>query len=1678
MAGVAVLLVGPLPAGDRALTANYAGDSGYLAAQGTNTLTVAKAVPTVVITSVSPTPSRFGSPVTIRATVTSPTGSTPTGEMAFSWGGSGNDIGRAPVVAGVATFTTSDLNIARTIIGAHYLGDANHEEAYSPQGSDDVLTWHTVLPAQYTIGITTAPTTTKYGEQIHIVADMGGPIGGHVPTGTVRIRVVNHNDEHVTQFDPVTGKASWDADGAGIQPGDLRIVAFADADFFFEAATGEFDGHHVDLAAATIALTATPAEPVAGSPTTLTATLTPALTALTGRVTFYDNGQWIGEGNVDATGKASTSVTFPVTGAHTLTATYNGGPGFFVPVTSAPLAVTLHGRPLPFATPFTSFAGFGDDAKVDSILFTFDTTPPPPTGTVWVTLGGTTIATAPVPVSTGSLTGLIALQSSVSVGRALGVGRYDIVIHYSGDSTWEPTSVASVLEIGPRAVPVVFDYYPSNATAGEPVRLGGALNVPGGMAVPPTGTLTFTGGGQSCVVPLTGGITAGSCTVVFDHATADGDTMYASYSGDANYQQGRSDPILLKILSARAHVELTPSYRDIFGSRAWTDTDPVTVKWAVNGTGSSAAAGPVEIWTSEGQQYCPSTLTGSCDVRFRNAVDEGWVEVRYLGGRGFEPASARATAPVLACFSVLVLAPGKTTTAPNCGTNRYARNTALLMEAAPPAGYQLAGWSFGPGTGPLLQGFVTVTQNRVIEPRWNPICFSLKSVMQPRELPLISPTPAPNCDDRQGPDFAARDLEAIRTAEVKAGSMRYRAGTKVTLPQGNFLLKITPLGELAPLGWTGYGFGLGAGGVVTMDTDREVVGSLLLPCQKLVVDGPPGAQVGVVSSTLDVSQSALLAGYGKGICQRPDGTYGYLTGTTVKVAMTPAAGTWFTGWTAPGPLAGHQAPAGPTSVSERPVDYLAAGAAAVTTVVVPKGDVAISGTAATVNCFELKITLKDGVAANQLLPNTAGPSVTTTPAPNCPAWWLTEHRIFAQQAITGQPAPPPLRWYMGGTEVQVAAGTDSRKGYADEYAAAKAIEFRRWTGGITGDAPQQKVTMNGTVDTTAEWYVPAQCSKIRVRPMPATAGEILVSDLGTDCPSFQSQYGGAPIPQAKLGTAMSLVGRPNGSLQTIWQVEGTSISNTEDCRTRELLIDERRVQLSNQKPPITGTAAEEVLMSAGYFPGWNLVQIQQAASEMYAKGYSQSNIISDLKAMHLLDEYGQPFPDRLQKNPCNKVSRDTVLPAGQRIISLDVDGDILATAWFCLAIEPSVTVIDADGVSHAITGAGLAAFNPLFKSDTGNCPTAGWYLPGTTATFGAPGSTVAGYKIEGWKVDGVAAPAGPLSLPMRASDPVRKVALTVRVQCHKLTTSAPFGVTVDPKPNCPFAPATANLYMQDTKVTVTAGDNSDSVWQGWRETASMFNPALANMTQPVTLTGQFRPKTVGEQIQSTVIDPAINALGVAAKKVVGGIAFTIKVIAQDLIEDGLLAGLAAIGAGLKAGFNAIGVDGVVLDGIVLGLSTPANAFGASMAGFDCVEEWAWGHSVPTLGEIKDMAISTVSDGARDELSGVSGDDLAAQAQLLALKLASGDPATVAAATLAVAGLPAGAAVLALAQDINANPDLWAARATDLGNYALDRLATELGQPFTWESSATEAWTSGGDAFLSCMADNGKAMAGQ
>jgi uncharacterized repeat protein (TIGR03803 family) len=112
-------------------------DSGYLygttyggGANGEGAVFEANAHATFTTTTItsSPNPSTEGEAVTLTATVTSSAGPPPNGENVLF-----DKIGNAPLVNGVATFTTKVLKVGKTETSATYSGDINFTSSSSPK---------------------------------------------------------------------------------------------------------------------------------------------------------------------------------------------------------------------------------------------------------------------------------------------------------------------------------------------------------------------------------------------------------------------------------------------------------------------------------------------------------------------------------------------------------------------------------------------------------------------------------------------------------------------------------------------------------------------------------------------------------------------------------------------------------------------------------------------------------------------------------------------------------------------------------------------------------------------------------------------------------------------------------------------------------------------------------------------------------------------------------------------------------------------------------------------------------------------------------------------------------------------------------------------------------------------------------------------------------------------------------------------------------------------------------------------------------------------------------------------------------------------------------------------------------------------------------------------------------
>ena len=146
-----------LAAGVQTLSVNFlpTDSAGYNAIAATVQLTVNKAAPAMVLTT-SGTPSSYGSPVTLTATVSSG----PTGTVTFYDGS--NALGTATLNAVTATFTTGTLAIGAHAITASWVGNSNYNSVtLSPitqtvNMATPIIAWPSPAPITYGTALSSA----------------------------------------------------------------------------------------------------------------------------------------------------------------------------------------------------------------------------------------------------------------------------------------------------------------------------------------------------------------------------------------------------------------------------------------------------------------------------------------------------------------------------------------------------------------------------------------------------------------------------------------------------------------------------------------------------------------------------------------------------------------------------------------------------------------------------------------------------------------------------------------------------------------------------------------------------------------------------------------------------------------------------------------------------------------------------------------------------------------------------------------------------------------------------------------------------------------------------------------------------------------------------------------------------------------------------------------------------------------------------------------------------------------------------------------------------------------------------------------------------------------------------------------------------------------------------------
>jgi uncharacterized protein (TIGR03437 family) len=299
------------------------------------------------------------------------------------------------------------------------------------------------------------------------------------------------------------------------------------------------------LAPTATALTAAPAGGT--NQYSLTATVTTTVTNVgipAGTVTFYDNGVPL-MGSTTTVGSAGTAnfITVLPSGSHRLTAAFTPTNSLaFLPSTSpeVPISFGRSGTSMEIASSlYPSLAG-------QAVTFTATVTGAgaAPGGTVQFADGTQSLGSARLAGGRASVTATLTT-----------VGVHDIFATYGGDGGNAEASA----RFGQRVDRVTdsLRLVSSAATAefGQAVTLTATLSpqAPAGLAAA-TGTVQFQEGATAIGAAA---MTAGAATLAISNLTAGTHTIFAVYSGDANWYGARSDAVTVTINAGATAMMLT-----------------------------------------------------------------------------------------------------------------------------------------------------------------------------------------------------------------------------------------------------------------------------------------------------------------------------------------------------------------------------------------------------------------------------------------------------------------------------------------------------------------------------------------------------------------------------------------------------------------------------------------------------------------------------------------------------------------------------------------------------------------------------------------------------------------------------------------------------------------------------------------------------------------------------------------------------------------------------------------------------------------------------------------------------------------------------------------------------------------------------------------------------------------
>ncbi|MBB5317030.1 Ig-like domain repeat protein [Tunturibacter empetritectus] len=416
--GTVTITTTTLPVGSDPITASYGGDANDNPATGSTTQIVAKATPSVNLTS-STNPSAFNQAVTFTATL--PTGVT--GTVTFTSGST--FLGTSTITSGTATISTSTLPTGSDAITATYNGDTNNNSA--------------TASLTQSVGKNTPILPPPVVSSSNLPVDTPETITETVPTGVTGTVTFSNGTIPLGSATIVNGVATLTVPSLPL--GVDSITAATSGDANNNPATSPPTLVTVGKTATIVTLTSSTNPSAVSQSITFSAVVHPGATGL---VTFLDGSTTLGTGVVNTSGVATFSTSALTIGSHPITASY-GGDSSYSPSISSVLAQVISKIP----TVITITESTPAQLIATGITFTANVTASSPnaTGTVTFMDGPTILGTAILTSNGGVAVSLSTNANAALLTSKLATGSHQIIAVYSGDSSFAPSTSAPANDV-------------------------------------------------------------------------------------------------------------------------------------------------------------------------------------------------------------------------------------------------------------------------------------------------------------------------------------------------------------------------------------------------------------------------------------------------------------------------------------------------------------------------------------------------------------------------------------------------------------------------------------------------------------------------------------------------------------------------------------------------------------------------------------------------------------------------------------------------------------------------------------------------------------------------------------------------------------------------------------------------------------------------------------------------------------------------------------------------------------------------------------------------------------------------------------------------------------------------------------------------------------------------------